>query len=111
MGMDLSRHDNYDEDGNLVRFGEGPRYNIAGWAWLLETAQRNGWEPVPLTLRGEPYTGGYWYNDGQTVPAENATAWADALEAGKPYDRESERWQEMVDEFISYCRAGAFNIW
>ena len=112
MGFDLARGTTYDDGGDVVEFGKrGPRFNIAGWEWLIETAKKHGWTPGPLTLRGEPYDGGYYFNDGQVVSAETAIAWADALERAYPYRGETGRWRQLVADFIVFCRAGAFEIW
>jgi hypothetical protein len=120
MGMDLHRGHRGSPDDDTFEFIR-PRYsaNVAGWAWLIKNAEDWGWEPAgtlpPLTREADGrdwrWSGTYWTNDGQRVTAEDAAAWAAALERGLPYPGEAGRWRELVAEFIAYCRGGGFEIW
>lgn len=75
MGVDL-----ISDTGESTGFGYG------GWAYVLEIAEKFGWEPMG-TLRpseldsSESWEGEYGSSDGQRVTAEDAMALAKALEA------------------------------
>src|SRR5208282_6220906 len=65
-------------------------FNNTGWKMALTIANENGWQPrgteppvAPPGTMGNPYEdwdGGYGFNDGQTVTAEDASAIAEALD-------------------------------
>ncbi len=77
MVVDLKNHNDY-----------WMKFPHISWANLLHIAQQYGWRPAGTVLgEGHPYAdylerwaGSYSSNDGQTVTAEDANAFADALE-------------------------------
>jgi hypothetical protein len=76
MGVDLVSSESGEETG----FGYG------GWAYVLEIAEKYGWQPQgterpPDLDASEPWEGEYGSSDGQRVTAEDARALADALDA------------------------------
>jgi hypothetical protein len=75
MGVDL-----YSESGANTGFG------YVGWSFVLELAQRYGWQPQgtepPDGMENpEEWGGEYGSSDGQRVTAADAKAIADALDA------------------------------
>ncbi len=74
------------------------------WGQILDAAKRHGWIPA-----GTESPIAYELNDGQTVTADDAWAFADALQVAldagsvEPFDG-------RVAELIALCRGGAFTI-
>jgi hypothetical protein len=115
------------------------RWNIFFWGYVLRLGTMFGWEGsgTHLELEGDDkWDGNYWTNDGQWVTADDAFALADALEralseipsdASKQADqtvhlsRENQAKdallkrfvgdEDYLQEFISFCREGGFNIY
>lgn len=111
MGVDLNRcplEGRTDPD-------PGFRANVFAWCWLIEQATGRGWEPIGTTApdewEGDEWPGSYGLNDRQHVTAGDAAAWADALEREPTLPYVSDRWGEIVQAFIAYCRGGGFEIW
>ncbi len=63
--------------------GCGRSYNWTGWDNLYETGIKYGWKPkgtlAPEDFDGE-WSGTYFSNDYQRVSADDALAWAQAIE-------------------------------
>lgn len=100
MGMDLE-----GQNGRYFRF------NIWGWANVLDLAQSYGWRPRGTVL-GDEWKGGYDTNDGQIVTEEDAQDIAEALrlaveDEGELWDRD---WRAHVVRFVDYCEEGWFRI-
>jgi hypothetical protein len=108
MAIDLS-------NGN----GEYWRFGHPAWAELLKLAYEYGWRPLGTVQDGylygdnsedESWNGNnYVTNDGQLIPAEDASAIAGALE--KAFEDVLAHHQlGWGEELVDYFRAGALRI-
>ncbi len=129
MGMDLK-----NSKGHYFQWG------ITSWGNVLDLGTMFGWEEsgTHLELEGEDeLVGNYWANDGQWVTDDDASTLADALERALcdiPSDDSNEAdptgnlsqedqakdallkffkgyEKDYLQEFISFCREGGFNIY
>jgi hypothetical protein len=122
MGMDLSGRGGYF------------RFSNSAWCAVLELAYEYGWEPAgteaPEFTFYAPdgvtvdeaqtrewrqhyrnWDGSYFGNAFQVVCDEDAANIAEALErALDDVPDLSEGWKDYLQEFIKFCRAGAFSI-
>lgn len=96
MGFDLV---------SLRRVG-GFHWNNFCWTLLLELALDHGWEPAGtlppppgLWPPDEPWDGSYGSNDGATVTAADAVAFADALERLLPHIPDKKADNEWLEEY------------
>jgi hypothetical protein len=108
--------------------GEGGHLHLnnATWREVLNIAHDYGWEPAgtepgewidpetgeldeQLYLDPETWDGNYVSNCAQWVTDADAADIADALERALQGDEELNI--DLLREFITFCRAGAFSIW
>jgi hypothetical protein len=110
MGYDLHRDDQTDEELSYYR------WNMWGFPPVKYLAELYGWIPAGTTYEAwtddngvhheEETSMDYDTNSGQTVSAEDAQAWADALKLAipdlrnQPLVKETEKGRKIDDEFM-----------
>lgn len=105
------------------------------WAWLLETAVANGWQPNgteqpedwTTDWKGSNWSGNYSTSDGQLVTGADAMSFAKALRhelasvaiKADPFDgvervraiEARHHGDAMAEEVANFAEEGAFRIW
>ncbi len=110
---------------SLVGASRNEHFSWGAWNLLLELAFRHGWRPtgtrpqwdfedeVMQHLRGREW-GSYFWNDGQTVTAEDAAALAAALERALAVPGEEgvpPQLRGRAEALARLCREGELEIW